>query len=109
MEMGIASITDPTTATGLRLAGIEDAYEAEDREETEVLFEKLTEEEGIGLLIMTEGLAEKIREKIDKLTDEREGITPILAEIPDKRGPIPERKEVIRKLIKRAVGVEIKT
>lgn len=104
--MKVASITDHTTAIGLRLGGIKEAHEAEDIVEAGELFEELVEEEEIGILIITEKLAQGMRKKIDKLTEEREH--PIIAEIPDKGGPIPERKEVIRTLIKRAVGVEIK-
>ncbi|KXB01060.1 hypothetical protein AKJ43_03705 [candidate division MSBL1 archaeon SCGC-AAA261D19] len=103
--MKIASITDSTTAVGLRLGGIKETHEAEDIVEAGELFEELVKKE-IGILIITEKLAQGMRKKINKFTEEKE--RPIIAEIPDKGGPIPERKEVIRTLIKRAVGVEIK-
>lgn len=106
--MKIASITDSTTAEGLRLGGVRKAHEAEDIVEAAELFEELAGEEEIGILIITERLAQGMRGKIRKFTEEKEGLTPIIAEIPDKGGPIPQRKEVISNLIKRAVGLEIK-
>lgn len=106
--MKIASITDPTTADGLKLAGIEEAHEAEDEREVGEKFEKLGESEDVGIIAITEELAQKINEKISEFREEREGITPIVIEIPSKEGPIPERREIIDKLITRAVGAKVK-
>lgn len=105
--MKIASITDPDTAAGLKLAGIEEVHEIERSKEAEEILEKLAEEKEVRIIIITESLAQKIGEKIDEFKEERGRITPVLIEIPSKEGPIPERREKIDKVVKRAVGIEV--
>ncbi len=46
-------------------------------------------------------------ERLSRFREEKEKVTPILIEIPAKEGPIPERREVIDKIVKRAVGIKI--
>ncbi|KXB03423.1 hypothetical protein AKJ47_02285 [candidate division MSBL1 archaeon SCGC-AAA261G05] len=104
--MEIASITDPTTAIGLRLAGVREAHEVEDWREAEEIFEEMLGEREVGIIILTERLAQKMGEKVLELKEER-GITPIIVEIPDKEGALPERAEAVREIVKRAVGVEV--
>lgn len=105
--MKIASITDSTTATGLKLMGIEETYEIERANEAEKILDKLSKEKEIGIIIITERLAQKIEEKIGEFQEEKSGITPILIGIPSKEGPIRERREEIDKLVKRAVGIKV--
>lgn len=104
----MASITDSTTANGLKLAGIEEVLVAEDEKEAGENFERIKRMEDIGIIILTEDMAQKIDEKISDFREEREGITPIIIEIPNKEGPVPERREIIDKLITRAVGAKVK-
>ncbi len=105
--MKIVSITDPTTADGLRLAGVKDTYSVEDIAEAEKLLEENMAREDVGVIITTESLAQELDEKILGLREEKEKTTPILIEIPSKEGPVPERREVIGKLVKRAVGIKL--
>lgn len=104
--MRISSITDPVTADGLKLAGVEEAYEAKDREGAEEIFRQLLEEEEIGIILLSEKLAQGMDEEVIE-SKRGEGITPIVIEIPGKEGPVPERREVIDKLVKRAVGIKL--
>lgn len=106
--MKIASITDPTTANGLRLAGVKEVHEVEEQRESEEIFEEMLERREIGIIILTERLAQKMSEKILEIEKEGKDTTPIIVEIPDKEGPLPERAEIINKIVKRAVGVEVK-
>lgn len=106
--MKVAGIADPTTAKGLRLAGIKDSYEAETREEAGEAFEQITEGEEIGVIILTEGLAQKISKKLSEFRGKRDGGIPMVVEIPGRKGPIPERREIVDELVKRAVGIKVK-
>lgn len=105
--MKIASISDPMTATGLKLAGVGGAHEAGSWEEAEKIFEQLLGEPEMGIIIITETLAEKMDEKLSRFREDKEGVTPVIIEIPDKGGPMPERREAIDKIVKRAVGVTV--
>jgi len=103
----IAGITDPVTAIGLRLAGVRRAYEVENSAEAGELFDSLIKNEEIGIIIISERIAQDIRWKLDRFLEERRGVRPVVVEIPDKVGPIPERMETVRKLVRRAIGVEV--
>lgn len=106
--MKIASITDKTTATGLRLAGIGESHEVGDSEEASEVLDDILDEKNIGLIILTEKLARGIRDKLMEIEEEKYGVKPIIVEIPDKEGPLHERERIIDKLVRRAVGIEVK-
>ena len=57
--MKIAAIGEEDTIIGLRLAGIGDAFIASDVSEVKAAIEKVLQNPDIGLLIITERLAEK--------------------------------------------------
>lgn len=107
----IAVIADPDTATGFRLAGVKGVYECEADEKGDAsrLLDKLAKEE-VAIIIINERLAAKAknREKIKEINSKKRGVTPIIVEIIDKKGPIEEEISEIGRLIKRVVGVEIK-
>lgn len=105
--MKVACIADPITAVGLKLAGVEETHETTDRKEAEKIFKELVGREDIGILIITEKMAQKMGKGVLELGREGEKMTPIVIEIPSKEGPIPERKEVIDDLVKRAVGIKV--
>lgn len=107
--MKIASITDPLTAKGLKLAGMGEAHEVEDAKKAESIFEDLTKKGEIGIIILTEQLAKEMNEKVLETKEEKGKITPIVIEIPSKEGPVPERREIIDKLVKRAVGIKVES
>lgn len=105
--MKISSITDSVTADGLRLAGVAEVYESEDPKDAEEDFKSILDGEDVGMIILTEKLAQGMSESVLNSAREAEGITPIVVEIPGKEGPIPERREVIDRLVKRAVGIKV--
>ena len=108
----IAIIADKDTATGFRLAGISRIYEFSEDESDSMLenlsqtLEKLANE--CSIIIITERLAEKVRGKIREINERKRGVSPIIVEIPDKRGAIEKEMDEISRLIKRAVGIAIK-
>ncbi len=104
--MRIAAIGDQTTVAGLRLVGIREAHVASTGEDAERKFEELLGAEGVGLIVITETLAEGMRQRLLRFA-ERKAAVPIVVEIPDKLGPLPKKVDIIKKLARRAVGVEV--
>ncbi|MHC1579472.1 MAG: V-type ATP synthase subunit F [Candidatus Alkanophagales archaeon] len=102
----IAVIGDPDTATGFRLAGVERVYEVSEEEDVSEILSGL-EKEGVSIIIVTERIAERNRERIKEMNARKKGVAPIIVEIPDKRGPI-EKVDMISELTKRAVGIVIR-
>jgi V/A-type H+-transporting ATPase subunit F len=103
--MKIGVVGDFATITGFRLAGVKEAYEVEEPKAAVETLKKLMKDD-VGLIIITERLADEIRDETAALI---EGKTfPLIVEIPDKRGPVEGKVDPIMALIKRAVGVEIK-
>ena len=112
----IAVIGDRETATGFRLAGVQAVYEVsqsqdekERENETLNLLDKLVND-GSAIIIINERLAAeaRVRDKIRAINENKRGVTPIIVEIPDKRGPMEQKVSEIERLIKRAVGVALK-
>jgi V/A-type H+-transporting ATPase subunit F len=99
----IAAFCDQDTATGFRLVGIKDIY-IPHKNEKEIWF-KITERNDIGILFITEEIAEII----DKyLRDFRiSNNVPIIVEIPNKMGHKKDHIDFVSHLIKKAVGIEI--
>jgi|GEM_PF-2271462 len=105
--MKIVSITDPLTASGMKLAGIEKAYKVEEAGKAEEIFEEAINEKDIGVIILTEKLANKMDDKVLDIKEKTSQTTPIVIEIPSKEGPEPERREMVDKLVKQAVGIKV--
>jgi len=106
----IAVIGDRETAIGFRLAGVRAVYEvSRDEKETLNLLDKLVND-GTAIIIINERLAAeaRVRDKIRAINENKRGVTPIIVEIPDKRGPMEQKVSEIERLIKRAVGVALK-
>ncbi|MHC1567731.1 MAG: V-type ATP synthase subunit F [Candidatus Syntropharchaeia archaeon] len=103
--MQISLIADPDTATGFRLAGIRNTREVSDKKDAEEAIRDLSSESGI--IIITERIAEEIRNTIDEINSKKKGITPIIVEIPDKSGKMIREVDPIRALIRKAIGVDI--
>ncbi len=104
--MKIGVIGDSTTVLGFKLAGVKDAIETQDAAKAVESLRGLFKDKEMGLIIISEKLADDLRDEIDRLT---EGVvTPLVVEIPDKGGTIEKKVDPIRELVRRAVGVEIK-
>lgn len=103
--MKIVVVGDTDTAVGLKLAGISEAYVVNDKQEAESIIKKLSQTEDIGLIIITEKIANQVRDAIRKILEQD---LPILVEIPDKYGPVSGETDIIRDLIRKAVGIDLK-
>jgi len=102
----VVILTDPETACGFRLAGV-DVYEAEDPDEAKVKINRLLEDDSTGILAVNESFIaavdDRIKERIEEL------YRPIVVSLPvrEKMGAAGERKAFLARLIHRAVGFDV--
>lgn len=96
-------IGDEDTVLGFSLAGI-DGEVVHDEEEAKASLEKAFQMEGLGIIIITERIADKIRSLVDQYVYKT--TFPLIIEIPDRLGPVGERKS-IKELVQEAVGIHI--
>jgi V/A-type H+-transporting ATPase subunit F len=104
MTSKIAIIGDTDTVVGFRLAGILKASVPSDSTAARNALADYSRDPDISLVIITERLAEQIRDTIEEISKEP---YPVIVEIPDKRGRLEDRENPLHKLIKRAIGVEL--
>ncbi len=100
----IAIIGDTDTVVGFRLAGILKSKISKDATSTRNGLREFSRDSDISIIIITEQLAEKVRETIEELS---ENPYPVIVEIPDKTGHLERKESPIRRLVKRAIGVEL--
>ena len=106
--MEIALIGDRHTAYGFKLAGVKQTFlidELKTRDVREALRSLFNG--NIGIILITEKAATEIRSALDEVSRFRNGIMPIILEIPDSGGPLVGKTDPMRGLIKRTVGFEI--
>jgi len=95
--MEIALIGDRHTVYGFRLAGIRKTFLMEEiRKEgaREILKELFSD--NIGIILVTEKVAEEIRNILEEVNKFRKGIMPIILEIPDSGGPLISKVDPMR-------------
>ncbi len=95
-------IADEDTVLGFSLVGVQGIVVNADGE-IRTAFEKVIHSEGVGILIITERVAVKIRETIDKWIIG--GGQPLVVEIPDSQGPL-EGRRTPHEFVKSAIGVK---
>ncbi|MDF2531125.1 MAG: Archaeal/vacuolar-type H+-ATPase subunit [Clostridia bacterium] len=91
------------TITGLRLAGIKGIVVHERAEVIEAL-EKAVEDNDIGIIIMTELLAEMLQDEVKEIR--LDATKPIITIIPDRHGE-RRRPDYITNYIKESIGLKI--
>ncbi|MCK4515651.1 MAG: Vacuolar H+transporting two-sector ATPase F subunit, partial [Spirochaetaceae bacterium] len=67
-------------------------------------FDEALEREGVGIIIMTERVAQTIRAAVDRYVFTEE--FPLIVEIPDRQGKLPGRPS-LRDLVNDAIGVTL--
>jgi V/A-type H+-transporting ATPase subunit F len=96
-------IGDSQTVLGFRLVGIE-GTEVSDRDEALAALKKAVSEKGIGIVLITEQVAAKVRDEVEARLY---GMGfPLVLEIPDPTGPSPDRPAV-EEIVRKAVGISI--
>jgi len=101
----IAVIGDRDTVTGLRMVGATEHFIPKSPEETRSKLLEYFRDPKMGLIILTEPLAKTVEATILELS---EAPVPVILLIPDRHGPTGEYETVLKELIRRAVGIEIK-
>ena len=96
-------IGDEETVLGFNLAGVEGRV-VHTPEETLEALEQTFRMEGLGVIILSERVAEAVRQRVDQYVYKT--TFPLIIEIPDRLGPLEGRGEV-RELIRAAVGVRL--
>ncbi|MDF2840430.1 MAG: Vacuolar H+-transporting two-sector ATPase, subunit [Clostridia bacterium] len=91
------------TITGLRLAGIKGILVHEKAEVIQAL-EKATADNNMGIIIMTELLAEMVQEEVKEIR--LDASKPIITVIPDRHGE-RRRADYITNYIKESIGLKI--
>lgn len=96
-------IGDQDTVLGFSLVGV-DGITAYEPDEIKSAFEQALEDREIGVMIITEKAAGKIRSVVDRYMFTED--FPLIVEIPDRTGPAPGRADM-RSLVNQAIGINL--
>jgi V/A-type H+-transporting ATPase subunit F len=103
----VAVIGDFDTVMGFKLAGVGETYEVENSQDAGKVLRQLSKRDDIGVIIMTERVAEGVTEVLEEVLKTRKARIPVIVEVPDKRGPMKRLAVSIREMVKRAIGIEV--
>lgn len=106
MKKKVVALGKSDMTLGFSLAGIDDSIDPEDEYEAKKTLDRLVESPDIGVILLSETLAEEIREKLDRISRKKE-LYPVIVEIPDKEGPLEEIEDPLEGKIRRAIGVDV--
>lgn len=95
-------LADEDTVLGFSLAGVQGIIVTTE-EEIRKAFEQVTHQDDVGIVLMTERVAQKIRKTVDEWIIG--GGQPLLVEIPDSQGPL-EGRRTPHEFVKSAIGVK---
>ena len=105
MSFKIATIADAETAAGFALAGVQDVYVHERKEETLAKLDELLASEDVGIVFITYRVAEELGFDFRRRMRTKR-LLPAVLRIPDKTGWMPKVDE-LREIIRRTVGAEV--
>ncbi len=100
----IAVIGDRDTVTGFRLVGVSECAIPKSPDETRELLYNFFRDPSMGLIIITEPLAEQVE---DTILEFSQSPVPVILMISDRTGSTGTYEAVLKELIRRAVGIEI--
>ena len=102
----VVVLTDPDTAHGFRLAGV-DVHEVEDVEEAKREINRLLEDDETGILAVNESFLAAVDDRVRQRIEAT--YRPIVISLPvkEKLGAIGERKAFLARLVHRAVGFDV--
>lgn len=100
----IAVIGDRDTVVGFRMVGVTEGCVSKSPEETRQTLMKYFRDPNMGLILITESLAQAVEDSILELS---EAPVPVILLIPDSKGSTGAYETVLKELIRRAVGIEI--
>jgi len=101
--MKYSIIGDEDTVLGFGMVGVSGKV-AENANEAERAFQAILEDKEIGIVIVTERIADMIRPIVDKYLFTVS--FPLIVEIPDRKGPKPGRPG-IKEMVNTAIGLKL--
>jgi V/A-type H+-transporting ATPase subunit F len=96
-------IGDEDAILGFGLVGVE-GKAVQNAEHAQEAFSTALEQSDIGIIIITERVADLIRPQVDRFIFTRN--FPLIVEIPDRLGPL-EGKPGIREMVNQAIGIKL--
>jgi V/A-type H+-transporting ATPase subunit F len=96
-------IGDEDAVVGFRLVGVR-GKTAVNREQAEHAFREALENENVGILIITERIADLIRPLVDRYLFREK--FPLIVEVQDRIGPVAGKKD-IRGMVNEAIGIKL--
>ena len=96
-------IGDEDAVLGLGLVGVAGTV-ATSVAQAQEAFSTVLEQSDIGIIIITERVADLIRPQVDQFIFTRS--FPLIVEIPDRRGPL-SGKPGIREMVNKAIGIRL--
>jgi V/A-type H+-transporting ATPase subunit F len=96
-------IGDEDAVLGFGLVGVE-GKAVQSAEQAQEAFSTVLEQSDIGIIIITERIADLIRPQVDRFIFTRN--FPLIVEIPDRLGPL-EGKPGIREMVNQAIGIKL--
>ncbi|MEM2875448.1 MAG: V-type ATP synthase subunit F [Candidatus Bathyarchaeia archaeon] len=103
--MRVALIADKNTATCFKVAGLKEVYSVKSAEEAEKSIHKFLEEGNFTIVLVTERIVNQIHDVLEKIMERKDLL---IIPIPDIRGSIKLKTDLIVELIRRKTGIEVK-
>jgi len=94
---------DEDAVLGFGLVGVH-GLAASNPEEARLAFNRALEDKEVGIIIITERVAELIRSQVDRYVFTQN--FPLIVEIPDRLGPMAG-KPGIRQMVNQAIGIKL--
>jgi V/A-type H+-transporting ATPase subunit F len=100
---GIALLADRHTVTCFKLAGLSDIFLVEDSKEAEKHLLSLLKKNDHRIILVSEHLMSQIQ-----IFENNAAKGPLIIPIPNLQGPVLLKTDLIKELIKRKTGIEVK-
>jgi len=96
-------IGDEDAVLGFGLVGVEGKV-VQSTTQAQEAFDAILDQTDIGIIIITERVADLIRPRVDRFIFTRS--FPLIVEIPDRKGPL-SGKPGIREMVNQAIGIKL--
>ncbi len=95
-------IGDEDTVLGFGMVGVQ-GRTVHDPDEADAALKNATDDKSVGIIIITERVAELIRDQVDRYIFSEQ--FPLIVEIPDRLGKV-EGRPGIREMVNKAIGIK---
>ncbi|MBM3292878.1 hypothetical protein FJY84_09415 [Candidatus Bathyarchaeota archaeon] len=101
----IALLADTDTATYFKISGLKDVFMVNNEEEAKKNLIELSTKKEYVIIVITQRIIEQIKPTVLEIINRK---YPIIISIPDRKGPIETKTELIGDLIQSKTGIEFK-